>query len=169
MALTDGSPLVCALVRINTMSKSARTAILKGFIPCRLRTLLFLALQTHGHHPPGQILHALLVRQLRFSPRIQLPYLCSQRIFPLHLVRVAHAGSGCSVVPFGKKRIVEELAGAMGGIRRTHGGTKRRILGYSVGVIEIERRRVSIGIVTRKSLGGWLSRSQSPMAPMAHP
>lgn len=52
--------------------------------------LLLLALaQFEGHHPPGQVLHALLVRQLLLGLAEELPDLGGQGILALHLLDAA--------------------------------------------------------------------------------
>lgn len=70
---------------------------------------MLLAFQIHGHHPPGQILHALLVGQLGLGPAVELPYLGAQRIFLLHLVGMDEVGAGGIVAPVGKDRLAEDI------------------------------------------------------------
>jgi hypothetical protein len=52
----------------------------------------------HGHHPPGEILHALCIWQLRLCARIQLPNLRAERVVLLHLLWRLCAGAAAGVV-----------------------------------------------------------------------
>lgn len=52
----------------------------------RLALFTLLAFEIHGHHPPSEILHALLVGQLGLCSGIQSPNLSGQWILLLHLV-----------------------------------------------------------------------------------
>lgn len=70
---------------------------------------LLLAFQVHGHHPPGQILHALLVGQLALGATVQLPHLGAQRVLSLHLFRVIEVGAGGVVAQVRKDGVVQDI------------------------------------------------------------
>ena len=59
----------------------------------------FFAPQIHGHHPPGQILHPLLVRQRLLGPAVESPYLHGKGIFLAHLVEVVEIVAGGIIFP----------------------------------------------------------------------
>lgn len=65
-------------------------------LPLLFFLLLLLALaQVEGHHPPGQVLHALLVRELLLGLAEELPDLGGQGILALHLLDAARGpGAG---------------------------------------------------------------------------
>lgn len=104
--------------------------VLQDSQECFLPSLLlpFLALEIHGHHSPCQILHALLVGQLRLCPGIEFPNLSGQRIFPLHLIRVV--ATGCAACPFRKDGISEDTIIGVGGTRGTEWSVKGEVVGH---------------------------------------
>lgn len=71
-----------------------------------LNPFTLLTFQTHGHHAPGEVFHALLVGQLGLGPGIQPPDLSGQRVFFLHLIGAV--GCGMAMTPFRKERVPEQ-------------------------------------------------------------
>ena len=67
------------------------------------------ALQTHCHHSPSQILHALLIWQLRLRLAVELPYLRRQRVLLLHLFGRFEVSTGSVVPPIREERLTKEF------------------------------------------------------------
>lgn len=76
----------------------------------------------HGHHPPGQILHALCIGQLRLCARVQLPDLGAERVVLLHLLGRLHAGAGGIIAKRWKDGVVQHaVAGSVLAGGKVHG------------------------------------------------
>jgi hypothetical protein len=75
----------------------------------------------HGHHPPGQILHALGIGQLRLCARVQLPDLRAQRVVLLHLLGRLHTGAAGIVAKRREHGVLQHAAaGSVLGGREVH-------------------------------------------------
>ena len=75
-------------------------------VPCLLSLL---ALQVHGHHSPGQVLHSFLIWQLRFGLAIKLPYLGTKRVLFFHFIGVTKVGARGVVLPICKEALAEKV------------------------------------------------------------
>ena len=73
-------------------------------------------LQIHGHHPPGEVLHALMVGQLGLRLAIQLPYLRRERVLLLHLIGMIETGAGGVVSPVGEKGFAQQVLTGQAGL-----------------------------------------------------
>lgn len=73
------------------------------------RPLEFLAFQVHGHHPPREILHALLIGKLTLCFAVQLPYLSAKGIISGHFFGVANVCTGSIVAPIGEDGVTEDI------------------------------------------------------------
>ena len=71
---------------------------------------LFLSFQIHGHHPPRQIFHPLLIGQLRFGLAVELPYLVAKGVILPHLRKV---GVSDIVLPVGKDGLAKDLLASL--------------------------------------------------------
>lgn len=114
-------------------------------IRCLCLHLLLSTTKIHSHHPPGQILHTLLVGQPRFGAAVQLPYLGTQGVLFLQLIGVVESGgSSVVVVPVGKGRIPQQLISSLG-----IGGGEIQIGAW--GIVGLE---VCIGVCKVREVGG---------------
>lgn len=81
------------------------------------------AAHVHGHHAPGQVLHALCIGQLRLCARVQLPDLGAEGVVLLHLLGRVCAGAGGVVAKGREDGVVEHAAaGSVVGGSVLHGG-----------------------------------------------
>ena len=70
------------------------------------------------HHPPSQVLHALLVRELAFRFAEQAPYLHLKGILLLHLVWALEARGGGIVLQIWEERFTQELRTSIAAVGR---------------------------------------------------
>ena len=102
-----GGLLACsANALVSQKSSAQRCARPVSNVPCLLS---FFALQVHGHHSPGQILHSFLIWQLGLGLAIKPPYLRSKRVLFLHFIGIAKVGAGGVVLPIRKKAFAEKV------------------------------------------------------------
>ena len=79
-----------------------------GVVLLVLLLLLFLFPQLHGHHAPGQILHALLVGQLALGLAVEAPYRGRERVSLLHFLGVIEF-LGDVALPIGEIGVLQKL------------------------------------------------------------
>ena len=78
--------------------------------------LLLLLEQFDAHHPPCQILHALLVGELGLCLAVELPHLGREGIVPLHGFRSLQISAGSIVLEIGEDGVRQEFLADDGGI-----------------------------------------------------
>lgn len=89
----------------------------KGCIPdIGLRQLVATLHQPPVHHPPGQILHAALIREPQLRLRIELPHPDGEWVFLRQLVKATELG--LEIVLEGRERLGREEVALGIGIRR---------------------------------------------------
>jgi hypothetical protein len=96
------------------------------------------AAHVHGHHAPGQILHALSIGELRLCARVELPDLRAERVVLLQLLWRFRAGGARIVAECWEYGVVEHapLRGRVVGRRNLHGALWCcKVHGFAVGVV----------------------------------
>jgi hypothetical protein len=61
----------------------------------------------HGHHSPGQVLHALRIRELRSRLGVEPPYLRCERVVLLHFLWALHTGRARIILEAGEDGVLE--------------------------------------------------------------
>lgn len=134
---------------------------LPSFLLLLEHPLLLLLAHAERHHAPGEIFHAMLVRQLQLGFGEELPYLGGQRVVLLHLVDAlvgkggvvlegrekggAEKGAVGDLVRFGGVgiEVIEDIAG---------GGCANMGVGVGLDLAALSRMHVAVGIAGKPSV-----------------